>query len=69
MRERRVDESQECVVLPHADAERDGQRRQRRDQPGAQLLEMSDDSELLLAADVSYGYSHRARSGPIAGDA
>src|SRR5262249_23519592 len=30
---------------------------------------MADYGELLLAANVSYSYSHRARSGPIAGDA
>src|SRR5262249_12289994 len=68
MRERGVDEPQERVVLPHTEAERDSQRHQRHDQPRAQLLEMADYRELLVAAYVSNGYSHCARSGPIAGD-
>jgi hypothetical protein len=38
VRKRLVDESQQRVVLPHAKAERDGERRQRDDQPRAQLL-------------------------------
>ena len=47
-RQRRVDEVQQFVVLPHADGERRDQHGERHDQPGAQLVEMLDDPQSLI---------------------
>ena len=52
VRQRPVDDVKQRVVLPHAEAERDRDRRQRDDQPRAQLLEVADDAEPLLVADT-----------------
>ena len=43
VRERRVDDAKQRVVLPHAEAERDGDRRERDDEPRAQLMQVLDD--------------------------
>ncbi len=42
MRERPVDELEEPVVLPEAEAERDPDHHERRDQSRAQLVQMTD---------------------------
>jgi hypothetical protein len=42
VRERPVDQVKQSVVLPEADAERDSDHRQRGDQPGPQLVQMTD---------------------------
>ena len=58
VRERRVDDVQQRVVLPHAEGERRRDHGQADDQPRAQLLEVVDHAEVLLVPDPSNGDSH-----------
>ena len=51
MGQRHVDQVQQLVVLPEADAERDRNRDQRNDQPRAELVEVADDAELIAVPD------------------
>jgi hypothetical protein len=51
MGQRRVDQVQQLLVLPEADPERDRNRDQRNDQPGAELVEVSDDAQLIAVPD------------------
>ena len=49
--QRRVDQVQQRVVLPQAEAERDRERDRADDQAGAQLVEMVHEAEPVLVAD------------------
>ena len=56
--ERLVDDVKQRVVLPHAEAKRHGERRQRDDQPRAQLLKVIDDADAIFIPDAPDGDGH-----------
>lgn len=53
-----VDDVQQSMVLPHAEAERDGKRRQGDDQASAQLMKMVDHAEPVFMSDRAYRGCH-----------
>src|SRR4051812_47717043 len=48
--ERTVDDLQDRVSLPDADRKRSGEREQANDQPGPELVEMLDETEMVLVS-------------------
>jgi hypothetical protein len=60
MREWAVDEAQQRVVLPEAEAEGDREDGQGHEQAGAKLVEMIHDAQLLVVADAP----HRSAQDP-----
>ena len=61
-RQRLVEDAQETMVLPEADAEGDRDRDRAYDQSGAQLVEVIDDAEAILVIDGPEDPRHHKRA-------
>ena len=66
-RQRLVEQVEQDVVLPVAQAEGDREHRQADEQPAAELIEVVDDAEAILVADGPENLRHRVRSGALLG--